>query len=181
MKFLTQFLVVFSVFTALIGASPLVRRTRPPSRSPSPTGTDYLYIVYYSPFGGVSKRHWAIFVTPSASAVGTEGTIYQVLDDTQAPANLKPNRVANVQASKAGRYEGSVLLGQINGPYMDKHFGEYSNLIRDMVADHNKKPANVRPADQSNCQHWTSMMVEVLVDGGLLPAAATGKIARIPR
>jgi hypothetical protein len=187
MKFLTHFLVVLSVFTTLIGASPLSRRTgsRSPSRSPSPSlshvGTDHLFIVWYSPLAGVSKRHWAIFVTPSATAIGATGVIYQVLDDTQSPANLKPDRLPDVQASKAGRYEGSVYLGQINVKYMDKHYTDYSADIRDLVADHNKKPANVRPADQSNCQHWTSMMVEWLIDEEVLPVDGKGKLEHIPR
>jgi hypothetical protein len=181
MKYLAQFLAVLSVFTALIGASPLSRRG---SRSPSPAqhapaGTDHVFIVYYHPLGGVSKRHWAIFVTPSATSVGSTGTIYQVVDDTQANGNLKPEKRTGVQASAASRYEGSVSLGQLNGHYMETHFNEYSEIIRDMIADHNKE--HVRPADQSNCQHWTTMMVEWLIDEHVLPAGGKAEIATIPK
>jgi hypothetical protein len=176
MKFFTQCLLALSIFTALISASPLTRRT--PSRTPSPTGNDNVFLVYYRSMGGVAARHWAIFVTASAAVQGATGAIYQVSDDRYAPAHLKPNSIPVVKASDASIYEGSVYLGRINAQYFKHYNDENAILMRDLIAQHNAKPANFMT--QSNCQHWVYNMISPLTDAGLLPGA-TNAIAHAPR
>jgi len=205
MKFLSRCLVALSIFTALIVASPLARRStnglsrrstnglsrRSPtksasgsaagSRSPSPVGhegTDHVFLVWYQPLGQ-SARHWSIFVTASAAVKDATGTIYQVVDDRFAPANFKPEMLKGKVASSAGRYEGSASLGQLNAKFMESHYSNYATIVRDLIADHNKDPANTLKL--SNCQHWATDMIHVLVDEGVLPATAKTAIKNAPK
>jgi hypothetical protein len=176
MKFFMQCLLALSILTALISASPLTRRT--PSRTPSPTGNDNVFLVYYRSMGGVAARHWAIFVTASPQVQGATGAIYQVVDDRFAPAHLKLFPIPIVRASDARIYEGSVYLGRINAQYFKHYHDENAIMMRDMIAEHNAKPANFM--SQSNCQHWVYNMISPLTDAGLL-RGATDAIARAPR
>ena len=184
MKLFTRCLVALAVFTALIAASPLSRRagSRPASRAgsrpPTPTGTDHLFLVWYEPPGNAA-RHWCLFVTPSAVVEGATGTIYQVVDDRFAPANFKPEMLTNKVATSAGRYEGSSLLGQLNGKYMESHYNTFATEVRDMIAAHNKEPKNVLKL--SNCQHWAADMVSVLISEEVIPATAQAAIDSAPK
>jgi hypothetical protein len=100
------------------------------------------------------------------------------LDDRYAPAHLKPNSIPVVRASDARIYEGSVYLGHINAQYFKHYNDENAILMRDLIAQHNAKPANFMT--QSNCQHWVYNMISPLTDAGLLPGA-TNAIAHAPR
>jgi len=131
--------------------------TKSKPRTPSLNGPDYLYLVYYQPLADGTARHWSLFVTDSATIAGASGTIYEVVDHSQAVGNLRPQTLPNVVATKARRYEGSVFLSKINGEEMREHFETYAEMIIELIAEHNAKPSNAR--DLSNCQHWVEQMV----------------------
>ena len=117
------------------------------SPTPPPPGTDHLFLVWYHPLAVGTARHWALFVTASASITGATGTIYQVVDDRFALANLRPEARPNTVATSAQRYQGSALLGTINAQNMQSLF---SHQAIEFIDDHNRDPANISTHDLSN-------------------------------
>jgi hypothetical protein len=129
---------------------------------------------------GTSARHWSLFVTTDASIQQTtKGTVYQVVDDRFAPANFKPEMRKDIAVMSAGRYQGSAMLGQMNGKFMESHYTQYAAAVVELIADHNKEPKNVLKL--SNCQHWASDMVEVLISDEVIPLSARAAIASAPK
>ncbi|KAF8056950.1 hypothetical protein FPV67DRAFT_1529548 [Lyophyllum atratum] len=120
-----------------------------------------LFVVWYQPFAGISARHWSLFLSGATDAAqvhgGAIGTIYEVIDERAFP-HLKPNRLPDIVASIANRYEGAKLVTKerLTLDTMDQYFHVFKDNLVEDIGDHNGDKKNI--VCQSNCQHWVKAL-----------------------
>jgi hypothetical protein len=101
------------------------------------------------------------------------------VNDAFATARFAPRKRINTTATKAKGFEGSELLGQLPAGYMDQHYHDFGNDMHEFIVEHNSDPKNFKKL--SNCQHWVTDMVELLVDARKIPDDAKTAVDNAPK
>jgi hypothetical protein len=145
--------------------------------SVSPNMTQYfVYNVWYRRASGLAKRHWALFAA-TTQAEDAVGKVFQIVADGQGLGGytVSVRHAQLVGQHGSSSYEGRAHLGVINAAaYADmEDHAETAKILVDA--------ANEERAGSSECQGCIRILVEMLIDGEVLPESAKYVLDQCPR